>query len=177
MEEQMPESASPIGDAVRAAREYLRSHPSEAHYTDSAATARLEGGLLVRVEGPGGAAVITDMPASVGGRDKAPSPGWFLRAAHAACVTTLVGMRAAEEGVVLSRLEVVVESQSDDRGILDGADDIPAGPLSTRVRILLAAEGMPDDRLREIAEWGAAHCPVHDAVRRAVPVSVEVSVG
>jgi len=173
----VPEPPTAIGDAVRAAREYLRAHPDDARYTDSAATARLEAGLLVRVEGPGGAALITDMPASVGGREEAPSPGWFLRAGHAACVTTLIGMRAAEEGVVLSRLEVVVESQSDDRGILDAADDIPAGPLSSSVRIVLAADGVPHDRLREIAEWGAVHCPVHDAVRRAVPVSVEVSVG
>jgi uncharacterized OsmC-like protein len=171
----MPEQGTTIGDAIRAARDYLRTRPDEARYTDSAATARLEAGLLVRVEGPGDAAVISDMPTSVGGRGKAPSPAWFMRAGHAACVATLIGMRAAEEGVVLSRLEVVVDSQSDDRGILGAADGIPAGPLSTSVRITLAADAVPDEKLREIAEWGVAHCPVDDAVRRAVPVKVEIS--
>jgi uncharacterized OsmC-like protein len=171
----MPDPATTIGDAVRAAREYVRTHPDEARYTDTAATARLEAGLLVRVEGPGDATVMSDMPPSVGGRGKAPSPAWFLRAGHAACVATLIGMRAAEEAVDLTRLEVVVDSQSDDRGIL-GVDDIPAGPLSTSVRIALAADGVPDDRLREIADWGVAHCPVDDAIRRAVLVKVEISV-
>ena len=171
----MPEPATTIGDAVRAARDYLRTHPDEARYTDSAATARLEAGLLVRVEGPGDAVVISDMPASVGGRGEAPSPAWFMRAGHAACVATLIGMRAAEEGVVLSQLEVVVDSQSDDRGILGAAHDIAAGPLSTSVRITLAAEGVPVERVREIADWGVAHCPVDDAIRRAVPVKLEVN--
>ena len=172
----MPDQATTIGDAVRAAREYVRTHADEARYTDTAATARLEAGLLVRVDGPDDAVVVSDMPPSVGGRGTAPSPGWFLRAAHAACVATLIGMRAAEEAIQLTRLEVVVDGQSDDRGILGAADGIPAGPLSTSLRITLAAEGVADDRLREIAKWGVAHCPVDDAVRRAVPVKVEVSV-
>ncbi len=173
----MSEEGTTIGDAVRGAREYVRTHPGEARYTDSAATARLEVGLLVRVEGPGEAAVTSDMPPSVGGTGKAPSPAWFLRAGHAACVATLIAMRAAEEAIVLTRLEVVVDSQSDDRGILGAAaDDVPAGPLSTSVRIALAADGVSDERLREIATWGLVHCPVDDAVRRAVPVKVEISV-
>jgi hypothetical protein len=29
----------------------------------------------------------------VGGDGSAPSPGWYLRAAEAACVATLIGMR------------------------------------------------------------------------------------
>jgi uncharacterized OsmC-like protein len=172
----MPEQGSMIGDAVHNAREYVRTHPDEARYTDSAATARLEAGLLVRAEGPDGAAMMSDMPLSVGGRGKAPSAGWFLRASHASCIATLIAMRAAEEGVVMTQLEVVVDSQSDDRGILGAADDVPAGPLSTSVRVALAADDVSDERLRDVAEWGVAHCPVDDAIRRAVPVTVEISV-
>ena len=172
----MPEEGTTIGDAVRGAREYVRTHPDEARYTDSAAIARVQAGLLVRVEGPGETSLISDMPPSVGGTGNAPSPGWFLRAGHAACVATLIAMRAAEEAVSLTRLEVVVDSKSDDRGILGAADDVPAGPLNTSVRIAVAADGVADDRLREIASWGVKHCPVDDAVRRAVPVKVEISV-
>ena len=117
------------------------------------------------------------MPPSIGGGGAAPSPGWYLRAAHAACVATLVAMRAAEEGVALDRLEVVVDSESDDRGITGATDAVPAGPLSTRVRISLASDDADGARLSAIAEWGWRHCPVDDAVRRAVPISVEVDVG
>jgi uncharacterized OsmC-like protein len=168
---------SEIGDALRGARAYLTEHADEARYRDSAATARLDGGLAVTVDGPDGASLRTDMPPSIGGGGAAPSPGWYLRAAHAACVATLVAMRAAEEGVALDRLEVVVDSESDDRGITGATEAVPAGPLSTHVRISLASSGADGDQLRAIAEWGWRHCPVDDAVRRAVPVAVEVDVG
>ncbi len=164
-----------IGDAIRGARAYLTEHPDEARYTDSQATARLESGLRVSVTGLDGATVTSDMPPSIGGGGAGPSPAWFLRAGHAACVASLVAMRAAEEGIELSRLEVTVDSESDDRGILGASDDVPTGPLSTRVRIALNAEA-DDAVLRAIAEWGWRHCPVDDAVRRAVPVSVQVEI-
>jgi uncharacterized OsmC-like protein len=165
---------SEIRDALRGARAYLTDHPDEARYRDSAATARIDGGLAVTVDGPDGATLRTDMPPSIGGRGAAPSPGWYLRAAHAACVATLVAMRAAEEGVTLRMLEVTVDSESDDRGITGTDAAIPAGPLSTTVRISLAADGVGGDLLRGIAEWGWRHCPVDDAIRRTVPVTAEV---
>jgi hypothetical protein len=40
------------------------------------------------------------------------------------------------------------------------------------VRIL--AEGAEDATLEAIARWGVLHCPVCDAIERAVPVSIEV---
>ena len=166
-----------IGDAVRGARAHLSEHPDEAQYRDTSATARVEAGLLVTVEGPGGESLKTDMPPSVGGGGAAPSPGWFLRASHAACVATLIAMRAAEEGVTLSRLEVIVDSESDDRGMTGAADDVVVGPISTAVRIGLAADGVEGELLHEIAGWGWRHCPVDDAMRRAVTVSIEVDVG
>ena len=56
-----------IRSSIDAATEYLTEHPDEARYTDSAATATLVGGLQIRVGGPAGETLITDMPASVGG--------------------------------------------------------------------------------------------------------------
>ena len=46
-----------------------------------------------------------------------------------------LGARPLEEGISLSRLEMAVDSRSDDRGPLGMADEAPAGALSTRVRI------------------------------------------
>ena len=83
-------------------------------------------------------------------------------------------MPAAAQGVELGRLEVTVESESDDRGILGIDDTVPAGPLSIRVRVRIDAPGPTDDRLREIVEWGLWHCPVEDTARRAVPITTEV---
>ena len=166
-------------DAIRAALEaagtYLGEHPDEARYTDSLATARVVSGLQVRVEGPNGEALETDMPAGVGGSGSNPSPGWFLRASVAACVASLAGMRAAQLGWTGFRCEVEVDSESDDRGILGLEPSVPAGPMSMRIGLRLAADGRSLDQLDELAVWAVDHCPVSDAMRRGIPVHVEVS--
>jgi uncharacterized OsmC-like protein len=99
-----------------------------------------------------------------------------LRAANAACIATLIAMRAAESGVRLDGLEVVVDSESDDAGILGVDETVPAGPLSMRVAIRVASASAPPAQVREIITWGIDHCPVCDAVKRAVPVEVEIDV-
>ena len=167
-------------DAIRAAIEgasaYLSDHTDEARYTDSVALARVTDGLRMRVTGPTGEELVTDMPGAVGGGGSAPSPGWFLRAAVAACVASLAVMRAAQLGIAGFGCEVEVDSESDDRGILGLDDDVPGGPLSTRITLRLSAAEAGPDLLREVADWAVHHCPVSDAVRRAVPTTVEVEV-
>ena len=169
-------SAEEIRSAIESAVAYLTENPDQARYTDTAATAVLTHDLRVRVHGPAGELLETDMPPAVGGTGAAPSPGWFLRAAMASCVASLVQMRAAMEGVALAGIEVTVDSESDDRGILGMNEEVPAGPLSSRVRVRLSATAPQADQLRAIAEWAVAHCPVADAVQRAVPVSTEVEI-
>ena len=84
----------------------------------------------------------------------------------------LMVMRAAELGKTVSGLSVTVGSDSDDRGILGVDEAIPSGPFSMSIRI--SAHGIADGELREIADWAVAHCPVTDAVARAVPIHLEV---
>ncbi|MFQ5966213.1 MAG: OsmC family protein [Acidimicrobiia bacterium] len=164
-----------IGRSIGRAIQYLTEKPDQARYTDSTATAVIDG-LKSRVEGPEGATVVTDMPRGVGGEDSAPTPGWFLRAAIASCDATVIAMRAAQEGVELSTLEVTVDSVSDDQGLFGMDDSIPAGPLSTSIRVKIGAEGASAERLREIVEWSDQHSPVSDALQRAVPTTVNVEV-
>ena len=168
-------AADAIRTAIQAASEYLAQHPEEARSTDSAATATLIDGLVVRVTGPTGATITTDMVPSVGGTATAPSPGWLLRAAEASCVVTLIAMRAAMLGVTLDTLEVTVDSESDDRGLLGIDDAVPAGPMSGRVGVRLTAADVDSATLEAIARWGVKHCPVCDALERPVPVTTEVS--
>jgi uncharacterized OsmC-like protein len=167
---------SDIRSALEAARRYLTEHPEEAAYTDDAATAVIESGLRARVTGSAGAEAFTDMPPSVGGAGSAPSAGWLLRAAEAACVATLVAMRAAQLGVTIGPLEVVVDSDSDDRGILGLDKTVPAGPLRGRVAVRIDAEGISRGDVEALVRWAVDHCPVTDAVRRAVPMDIEVEV-
>ena len=168
-------TTSDIGGAIRATRAYLSGHPEDAHGPDKPATAVVERGLRCRVEGPLGT-IVSDMPAPAGGAGSAPTPGWLMRAAHAACDATVIAMRAAEEGIELSRLEVTVESESDDRGVFGAGDDVPAGPLVTRVSIVIGADGAAPELLREIVAYALAHSPVGSAMSRAAPVTESITI-
>jgi uncharacterized OsmC-like protein len=161
-----------IADAVAAASAYLTEHPDEARYRDSAATARLTGGLSVAVTGPGGETLSTDMPKGIGGGSSVPSPGWFMRAAAASCVASLIAIRAAALGLEPGAIEVTVDSESDDRGILGLDDAIPAGALSVKVLVTIA--DLDDAGRRDLVDWAVAHCPVTDTIARAVPVTIEM---
>jgi uncharacterized OsmC-like protein len=163
-----------IKESIENAVKYLSEHPDEARYTDSFARARLGEALRTEVTGPEGLRVVTDMPNGIGGRGEEPSPGWLFRAAMASCVASTIGMEASQEGVTLRSLEVEVDSESDDRGILGMDEAVPAGPLSTRIRIRAAADGVEEGSLHEVVARGAGRCPVCDATKRAVEVSLEI---
>ncbi len=166
-----------IAAAVTGARAWVAANRAEARYRDGAATAVIEDGLRMRVAAPDGTTIATDMVTGIGGGASAPSPGWLMRAANASCIATLIAMRAAELGVRLDGLEVAVDSESDDAGMLGLDAAVPAGPLSMRVAVRVAASTAPPDQVHEIIRWGIDHCPVCDAVKRAVPVEVAIEVG
>ena len=163
-----------IADAVSAASLYLTEHPEEARYRDSAARAHLASGLTVEVTGEGGEHLTTDMPRGIGGTAAAPSPGWILRAAAAACVASLIAIRAAATQTAIRSVDVEVDSESDDRGILGLDASVPAGALSTKVVVSIDAPALDAAARESLVAWAVEHCPVTDTIRRAVPVSIEV---
>jgi len=161
-----------IADAVASASAYLTEHPEEARYRDSQATAKLEHGLVVSITGPGGETARTDMPTGIGGTATVPSPGWLFRAATASCVAALVAIRAAATGVTLEHVEITVDSESDDRGILGLDPGIPAGAMSMRVAASVRARGIDAEATEALIRWAVDHCPVLDTVRRAIPIEL-----
>jgi uncharacterized OsmC-like protein len=167
---------STIGDAVAKASAYLTEHPDEARYRDGHATARLASGLVVSVSGPGEEVLRTDMPRGIGGAGSVPSPGWYLRAAAASCVASLIGIRAAALGIELPAggVEVTVDSESDDRGILGLDAAIPAGALSMKIKVSINPLAVDRPTTAALVQWAVDHCPVTDTVRRAVPIEVEL---
>src|ERR671928_580181 len=165
-----------ISSAMERASNHLAEHPEAAVASDSSATAVREDGLRFRVEGPW-ASLTSDMAESVGGGASAPTPGWLLRAALAACDATLVAMEAARDGIELTDLEVSVESESDFRGVLGVDPSVHAGPRSMRVAIRLAASDASEDQLRAIGEGGGPPPPVRDPLAREVPMTTETPPG
>jgi uncharacterized OsmC-like protein len=163
-----------IKDAVASANSYLTAHPDEARYRDSPAIATITSGLSATVTGLGGESVTTDMPAGIGGGGTAPSPGWLMRAATASCVASLIAIRAAVVGAIVGPIEVTVDSESDDRGILGLDDDIDAGALSMKVVVSLDGPAVGHEGVRELVDWAIRHCPVTDTIARSVPIEVEI---
>lgn len=172
----MTTTTTRIGQSIESARRYLAEHPEEACYTDSAATAVVESGLRCRVEGPNGFSLSTDMPGGVGGEGTAPSPGWIARAGLAACDATLIVMRAAELGIDLASVEVTVDGESDDRGLLAMDDSIPAGPQSIRTRVRITAHDVEPRDVEALVHWAERHSPVADAYSRSVPSTLELEI-
>jgi uncharacterized OsmC-like protein len=95
-----------------------------------------------------------------------------MRAAAASCVASLIAIRASSLGVAVGRIDVTVDSESDDRGILGLDDAIPAGALAMSIEA--AVEGPARDLIVDIVDWAIAHCPVTDTIARAVPIKVVV---
>lgn len=165
-----------IRSALERASEHLTEHPEAATGADSVATAVREDGLRFRVEGPW-ASLTSDMAKSVGGGASAPTPGWLLRAALAACDASVVAMEAAREGIELTDLEVTVESESDFRGVLGVDPSVEPGPQSVRVGIRLAATDATEDQLRAMVERAESRSAVRDALVREVSMTTELRTG
>jgi uncharacterized OsmC-like protein len=169
-------STTEIGEALENITRVISEQPEKARARGNSATARLEGGLRMAVTGPNGESLHTDMPPALGGGATAPRPGWLLRAALASCASTVIAMRAAKLGISLDLLEVAVDSESDNRGMLGMDERVSAGMSAIRARVKLAAKGVSPEQLRELAAWGDAHSPVGCTVRNPPDFRVDVEI-
>jgi uncharacterized OsmC-like protein len=155
---------------------YYTQNPNDALSQDKGATAVIEGGLRASAIGPEGQTLVCDMPEVLGGGASAPSPGWMMRAALANCEAIMIALRAAQFGVELNKLEVRVDSLSDDRGMLGMDDSRPAGPLNVKISIRIGAEGVSEEMLHEIVDWAEKHSPVGEPLTRIMPVEYIVDI-
>lgn len=165
-----------VSEAIAKLSKTLTEQPEKARTKNAAATALLRDGLTFQVTGPAGEKILTDMPAPMGGTASAPNPGWLLRAALASCNATVIAMRAARLGVKLETLEVTVDSDSDNRGILGLDDRVTAGLLSLRTKVRIGAKDAAPAQLRELVAWAEAHSPVGCTIRQAPSATTEVEV-
>ena len=155
---------------------YLKANPEKTKIKGKAATAVLESGLKVRTTGPKDQTIISDIPSSMGGGESAPAPGWFMQAALAACYASGIAMKAAQESIELSTLEVSIDAESDARGFFGFDETIEAGPVNVKTSVLIGAKGVEEERLRDLVNQVDKYSWVGNAVRRSVPIKTEVEI-
>lgn len=159
-----------IADAWNSVSEALRANPDKARAKYAPATATLESGLMCCIAGPSGEFVETDMPPAMGGAGSRPNPGWLFRASLAACCSTVIAAQAACLGIKLTALQVTVDGEGDNRGILGLDDSISAGHSTVRTVVRISADNAPSEQLKGLVQWALAHSPVGCTVRDATPV-------
>ena len=167
---------SPIASAWNNFSETIRAHPEKGRAKYAPATAALVNGLKCRVTGPSGERIETDMPAALGGSGSGPNPGWFFRASLAACCATVIAAQAARLGIHLAKLEVTVEGEGDNRGMLGLDDTISAGHSAIRTHVRISAQNAGFEELEKLVQWAAAHSPVGCTVHNAPTSTLNVEV-
>ena len=169
-------STSSISDALQKISNVMVTEPAKAYTKGTPATARLLEGLQFEVSGPTGERALTDMPRAMGGASSAPAPAWLLRGAIASCTASVIAMRAAQVGVDLKTLEVTVESEADQRGMLGLDEGVSAAFATMRVRVRIGGDDVAPNDLRALVAWGDAHSPVASTVRDSPVASVDVEI-
>jgi uncharacterized OsmC-like protein len=171
----MTMSHEQIREAIERLGSSITAEPAKAQIKNPPVTARLTEGLKCELAGPQGQRFATDMPPAMGGAATAPNPGWFLRGGMAACTATVIAMRAAKLGIALETLEVTVEGESDQRGILGLDENVSAGQTALRTIVKIRA-GAPEKTLRELVSWADAHSPVGCTVKHGPACSLDIQV-
>jgi uncharacterized OsmC-like protein len=159
--------SSEINAALEKLSQTFASRPEKALVKHAPVTATLESGLACRITGLAGEEIKTDMPGAMGGNASGPNPGSLFRASLASCLTTVIAMRAARLGIELSKLEVAVESDGNNQGIIGLDDRISAGMSGLRTTVQIAARNCTQAELDELVIWADKHSPVSCTLREA----------
>jgi uncharacterized OsmC-like protein len=88
----------------------------------------------------------------------------------------MVASRAAQLGIELNDLEVMVAGEGNHRGILGLDNNISAGHLAINTRVRVAARNADPERLRELVAWAEEHSPVGRTVRDAPKNTLTIEV-
>jgi uncharacterized OsmC-like protein len=150
------------------------SNKAQARYAPARAT--IQGGFKCQVKGPSGEHIETDMPLAMGGSAAGPNPGWFFRASFAACCSTVIAMQAARLGIKVTKIEVTVGGNGDQRGLLGLDDNVSAAHTEIRTDVQISAENATPEQLKEVVNWALEHSPVGRTVRDAPMTVVNIVV-
>ncbi|MDA8108029.1 MAG: OsmC family protein [Betaproteobacteria bacterium] len=114
-----------------------------------------------------------DLPLNFAGTDRGPKPTEYVLVGLATCHEVTYRVVAESLGIPLDGIAVTVTGVSDARGFIGLDDCARPGFVEVRGTVTLDTPASDADveRLRRMVE---KHCPVLDALRAPVPVTMEV---
>ena len=107
---------------------------------------------------------IADMPESVGGNSAGPTPGVYGRAALSSCLAIGYILKASAMNIKIDSLEVEVQADYDD-GALFGTSAAPAGYLEVRYTVSIESDADEKEILQMLDE-SDKHSPYYDVFSR-----------
>jgi len=140
---------------------------------DTLTAATVQEGTLCEVADDGWKFVV-DMPQTLGGTAKGPTPGTYVRSGLAACLAIGYSMRAALLGVPIRRVQVEMRADTDLRGIFCGMAAVPTYNGITYV-VTVESDASEADILRVLDE-ADARSPYVDVFRRPQPLRREAKI-
>lgn len=159
---------------IRAAQErvitVLQQKPQAALSTVKG-SARVEDGLTCTFQ-QGNREAVMDMGKVLGGDDKGPTPGFFIRAGVAGCVAIGIKLAATREAMPIEAIDVGIEMDFDD-GALLGVGKNSAAPLATRLIISIQSPA-PLAEVTAMVDRALAADPYYLALRDAQNVTARV---
>jgi uncharacterized OsmC-like protein len=145
-----------------------------AAFSTVSASAHVGEGLLCKAR-QGDYEAMMDMGAILGGEGKAPTPGFYFRAAVTGCIAIGIKMAAAREGIHLDAVDVHADMDFDDSALI-GMGQNSAAPLETRLTIKLTSNS-PAEQLVQLVDRALACDPFFLALRDAQKVKTQVMTG
>jgi putative redox protein len=105
--------------------------------------------------------VYSDEPTEIGGKDKGPSPGDFLRMSLASCTAITLRMYANRKGFEIEKIIVEVRSEQLEGKTLFHRNVFVKGTITNEQR----------EKLMKIANA----CPVHKVLENPIEISTTIS--
>ena len=159
---------------IRAAQERViavyRKKPQTA-FSTTHASAHVEDGLTCTFR-QGDHQAVMDLSKVLGGDEKGPTPGFFIRAGLAGCVAIGIKLAAAREAIAIDSMDVDIEMDFDDSAMF-GVGSNSAAPLETRFIIRLKSSASWEDAAAMVDRALAAD-PFFIALRDAQKVTARL---
>ena len=161
-----------IKTAIERTVKAIEHSPSVGRVTKKT-TARMVDGLKMEAQ-EGDFKRISDMPEVLGGSNAGPNPGALARMSLGTCLVAGYAMWLSRMEVPFDEIDVEVEGDLDQAGMLGVNDEAPPGHEELRVKVNITSEAAPAEIERAV-ELADRHSPVLQLITKPVPVRRELT--